>query len=251
MNAGQRMAETRAGKREPFILPAPRKRVNSPATKLLWRPGLWPYNLRRATQCLHMTTQCVLSPADYRRMPWKNGGGYTTEIATFPAGSDFASFAWRVSIAEVLRDGPFSPFPGVDRTLVLLAGGGMRLTEESAPIELRTAFEPMDFSGDASLQCSLLAGPVRDFNLMVRRGKARGSIVVCRDAGGRVAAASTYVCYAAAGTTECAVDGLPPIALAPFHTLVVTSDAGTAAPALRVRPLAAGAVTLVAAIRFT
>ena len=35
----------------------------------------------------------------------------------------------------------------------------------------------------------LLAGPVRDFNLMVRRGKARGSIVVCRDRADSVATA--------------------------------------------------------------
>jgi environmental stress-induced protein Ves len=184
-------------------------------------------------------------------MPWKNGGGNTTEIATFPEGSDFRSFIWRVSIAEVLQDGPFSPFAGVDRTLVLLAGGGMRLTGEGAPIELRTAFAPIVFSGDAALQCGLLAGPVRDFNLMVRRGKARGSIVVCRDGREPIAAADTYICHAAAGAAECTVDGHPPIALASSHTLVLASGTGTAAPALRVHPLAAGAVALVAAIRFT
>jgi hypothetical protein len=236
---------------KPFILPALRKRVNSRATKLLWRPGLWPYNLMRATHCLHMTTQCVLSPADYHSMPWKNGGGHTTEIATFPAGSDFASFIWRVSIAEVVQDGPFSPFPGVDRSLVLLAGGGIRLTGDEAPIELRTAFEPIDFSGESSLHCSLPAGPVRDFNLMVRRGAARGTIVVCRHGGGTIAAADACVCYAATGATQCTLEGHAPIALAPSHTLVHTSGTGTAAPALRVHPLAAGAIALVAAIRFT
>ena len=239
-----------AGTREPSILPGRRKRVNSPASKLLWRPGLWPYNLMRATQCLHMTTQCVLSPADYRRMPWKNGGGHTAEIATFPAGSDFASFVWRVSIAEIRQDGPFSPFAGVDRTLVLLAGSGMRLTGEGVTIELRMAFEPVVFSGDASLQCGLLAGPVRDFNLMVRRDAARGNVVVCRDGDGPIAAADTYVCHAAAGAAECMLDGHTPIALAPSHTLVVTSRTDTAAPALRVNLLGAGSVALVAAIRF-
>jgi hypothetical protein len=204
----------------------------------------------RATQCLHMTTRCVLSPADYRHMPWKNGGGHTTEIATFPSGSDFASFVWRVSIADVQQDGPFSTFAGVDRTLVLLAGGGMRLTGESAPIELRTAFEPIEFSGDASLQCSLLAGPVRDFNLMVRRGKARGSIVVCRDRVDSVAAADAYVCHVVAGAAVCTLEGQPPIELALSHTLVLTSGARTTVPALRVHPVAAGTVALVAAIRF-
>jgi uncharacterized protein len=203
----------------------------------------------RATQCLHMTTQCVLTPADYRRMPWKNGGGHTKEIATFPAGAGFAAFVWRVSIADVLQDGPFSPFPGVDRTLVLLAGEGMRLAGDGVPIELRTTFEPVGFSGDAALQCSLLDGPVRDFNLMVRRGAARGSIVVCR-AGAEVAAADTYVCHAAAGASECLVDGHEPVALAPSHTLVVTMEAGKAARGIRVQPLATGSVALVAAISF-
>ena len=250
MNAGQRKEGTRAAWREPFILPAPRKRVNSPATKLLWRPGLWPYNRMRATQCLHMTTQCVLAPADYRRMPWKNGGGHTTEIATFPAGSNLASFVWRLSVADVLRDGPFSLFPGVDRTVVLLAGAGMRLTGDGKPFELRTPFQPLEFSGDAPLQCRLLAGPVRDFNLMVRRDAARGSIVACRDGREPLPVAETCVCHAASGAVECVVEGCPPVVLAPFHTLVLTCDATGAAPRFRVHPLGADSVALVGAIQF-
>ena len=74
-----------------------------------------------------MTNHRVLSPADYRRMPWKNGGGHTTEIAAEPPGAGTASFVWRVSVADIAQDGPFSAFPGIDRTLVLLSGRGMRL----------------------------------------------------------------------------------------------------------------------------
>ena len=183
-------------------------------------------------------------------MPWKNGGGHTTEIAAHPAGSGFASFAWRVSVADVLQDGPFSPFAGIDRTLVLLAGAGMRLTGDGEPLELRTPFEPVSFSGDASLHCGLFAGPVRDFNLMVRRGIARGSVVVRREGGEGVAPADAYICYAAVGPSECLVAGHPPIPLAESHTLLVTADAGTAARGLSVNPLAAGSVALVARIRF-
>ena len=69
----------------------------------------------------------LLTPADYRPMPWKNGAGRTTEIAAHPAGAALDAFAWRVSIADVERDGPFSRFPGIDRTIVLLDGAGMRL----------------------------------------------------------------------------------------------------------------------------
>ncbi len=198
-----------------------------------------------------MITHRVLSPADYRRMPWKNGGGHTTEIAAHPTGSGFASFDWRVSVADVQQDGPFSPFAGIDRTLVLLAGAGMRLTGDGEPLELRTPFEPVSFSGDQSLHCSLFAGPVRDFNLMVRRGIVRGNVVVRREGGEAIAPADAYVCYAAMGPSECLFAGHPPISLAESHTFLVTPETGTAARGLNVNPLAAGSVALVAAIRFT
>jgi len=197
----------------------------------------------------HDMTHCVLNPNDYRRMPWKNGGGHTTQIASHPADAGLASFVWRVSVADVTQDGPFSPFAGVDRTLVLLTGAGIKLAGDGEPMELRAPFEPIIFSGDESLHCSLVAGPVRDFNLMVRRGAATGSVVVRREGGEPVPPADTYVCYAALGASECLVPGHPPIALAEDHTLLVTPESGAGNHGLSVNPLAAGSVALIAAIR--
>ena len=68
----------------------------------------------------------LFAPDEYRRMPWKNGGGSTDEIATYPRGAGLDAFDWRVSIAHVASDGPFSRFPGVERTITLLEGAGMR-----------------------------------------------------------------------------------------------------------------------------
>ena len=116
----------------------------------------------------------VLTPADYRRMPWKNGGGHTTEIAAEPPGAGMASFAWRVSVADIAHDGPFSAFPGVDRTLVLLAGDGMRLATAGDTMEMHAPYEPVTFAGEAPIECTLTDGPTRDFNLMVRREAASG-----------------------------------------------------------------------------
>jgi environmental stress-induced protein Ves len=45
---------------------------------------------------------------------WKNGGGTTREVVTQPPGAAFDEFNWRVSIATIASDGPFSTFPGVD-----------------------------------------------------------------------------------------------------------------------------------------
>ena len=187
----------------------------------------------------------LLAPADYRRMPWKNGGGHTLEIATHPADADLASFAWRVSIADVTRDGPFSAFPGVERTLVLLAGRGMRLVGAGDPMDLMTPFEPVTFAGEASLHCTLSDGPTRDFNLMVRRASASGEVVVVRDESLALPPAQTYVCFAAAGACECLIAGFPPLEVSPEHTLICHAEGGGG---MHVSPTSANAVALVVLI---
>ncbi len=109
-----------------------------------------------------------LPRADYRRMRWKNGAGWTTEIAQAPA--DDGGFVWRVSIAEVDADGDFSAFPGVDRSLLVLAGEGMALSlDDRAPALLRPLGEALAFPGEAAVRARLLGGPTRDFNVMTRR----------------------------------------------------------------------------------
>ncbi|MGE3875048.1 MAG: HutD family protein [Parvibaculaceae bacterium] len=124
----------------------------------------------------------ILRQEDYKVMPWKNGGGITTEIWVAPEGSGLAGapFDWRVSIADVASDGPFSKFAGYDRHIMLLEGAGMRLeTEESGVIDLGR-YRPAAFSGDWTVSGRLVAGPVRDFNLMVARRSGRGALACQR-----------------------------------------------------------------------
>jgi environmental stress-induced protein Ves len=124
-----------------------------------------------------MATTTLLKAADYRRMRWKNDGGWTTEIERDPA--DCASdFRWRISIAEIERDGPFSPFPGVDRELRLLAGNGIALDNGDAPtLRLVERFQHARFDGEARVDCRLVAGPTRDFNVMTRRGSTHATLM--------------------------------------------------------------------------
>lgn len=121
----------------------------------------------------------ILRRDDYKVMPWKNGGGITTEIAVDPPDGGFggAGFTWRVSIADVATDGPFSKFAGYDRHIMLLDGKGMRLdTDESGPLDLALPYRPVAFSGDWTVTGKLADGPVRDFNLMVARAQGKGSL---------------------------------------------------------------------------
>jgi hypothetical protein len=80
-----------------------------------------------------------------------------------------ATFHWRVSRARVERDGPFSVFPGVDRTIAIL-DGSIALAVDGAVHELGAA--PFAFAGDAATSARLPAGPITDLNVMTRRGRA-------------------------------------------------------------------------------
>jgi len=123
----------------------------------------------------------VIRPSEYRAMPWKNGGGVTTEIyASPPSGA----FDWRVSIATVNTDGPFSAFTGYERHIMPLSGEGMVLDIEGRGKFTLAPLRPFSFSGDAKVHGSLLQGAVLDFNLMVRRDFGQGTLRVVESRAG-------------------------------------------------------------------
>lgn len=123
----------------------------------------------------------VLRAADYRRMPWKNGGGETTEVAVHPADAGLGDFDWRVSMARVAADGSFSRFEGIDRTLCLLEGEGIDLSIDGRErVRVAAESEPYAFPGDAETAGSLVDGPIVDLNVMSRRARIRHSVRVLR-----------------------------------------------------------------------
>lgn len=114
--------------------------------------------------------------------PWKNGGGVTRTLSVDTAGQPPR---WRVSVADIDRDGPYSRFPGYDRVSVVLTGGGVELVAEGADVAdvadaERITLAPgvaTAFAGDAGFQSRLLNGPVRVLNLFVLRGAAVASVL--------------------------------------------------------------------------
>ena len=109
----------------------------------------------------------VIAANEYRRERWKNGTGWTREILRMP---DRADWNWRLSIAEIERDGPFSVFPGVDRELVLIHGNGLRLRFSDGEVrELQPPHGRIRFAGERDVNSELLDGTTHDFNLMWRR----------------------------------------------------------------------------------
>jgi hypothetical protein len=185
--------------------------------------------------------------ADQLVVSWRNGGGTTREVAAEPRGARAGdAFAWRVSIAQVGSNGPFSVFQGVDRTLWLLRGRGMELDIDGRQVRLRQAHERVDFTGEAKVTARLLDGPTEDLNLMVARSRVRAQARVVTLRTGEHAALdgvepAQHLCLALAGAVD--VEG---IALAEGD--VVWSAAAVASPwSIRARSDGAALIARMAA----
>lgn len=113
----------------------------------------------------------VVRAAEQPRIRWRNDGGWTRDIAR--DSSNEHDFSWRVSIADVEADGPFSIFEGFDRLLVLLDGVGMDLVfpESGEVIGLRPDARRARFAGEAAITAELLDGPTTDFNVIWDRSR--------------------------------------------------------------------------------
>jgi uncharacterized protein len=102
--------------------------------------------------------------------PWKNGGGSTTEIMVEPPGAPLTEFDWRISLATISQDGPFSLFPGIDRTLALVEGPGMVLdVGDTRRFVLGDEDTIIEFPGETEIRATLNGAPTIDFNVMTRR----------------------------------------------------------------------------------
>ena len=169
-----------------------------------------------------------LRTTDYRVMPWKNGGGTTTEVAVYPAGAGLESFEWRVSVADVGASGPFSTFPGCDRVIVQTDGTPMALSHAGRGEHRLSLLEPYAFDGDWATEGTLEAAAVRDFNVIARRGAARAALTVVHGPGHHVVAASPRVLllvHALRG--DCSVEvGESPVRLETGESVVTDEGAG-------------------------
>lgn len=153
-------------------------------------------------------------------VPWANGLGTTSVVARWP---DDDSWVWRLSLADVTTDGPFSSLPGIDRFIVVASGAGMELTIGDAPaVQLTVASPPFAFDGGADVMCHLIDGPIVDLNLMARSGTP-GSIVVHHLADGeRLDLESDVIaCVVLTGSVQADED------MHWRHDAIIDPDAGT------------------------
>ena len=170
----------------------------------------------------------ALDSADYRHMPWKNGGGVTIDIAVtmlpgFAAGS-WDGMVWRFSRTAIVTPGPFSDLSGSDRQLAVISGQGLVLETPVGEIDVRQPFRPVRFAGETSIVSRLEAGPVEVVNLIGDRSRVSIDLCCLSDGATIACPAGVHIIYAATSSCELSIDGKP-LEIAAGHAMRI--DAGT------------------------
>tara|TARA_R110002049_G_scaffold94498_5_gene232624 strand:+ start:618 stop:1205 length:588 start_codon:yes stop_codon:yes gene_type:complete len=147
----------------------------------------------------------ILKYGDLLDVPWKNGGGVTRNIAS---GLLDDRVVWSISRADVVQDGPFSDFTGMQRVLTVVSGGEMTLISPARSLEAKL-WEPVWFDGAVPIRSELRGDPLTDLNLMFRPTHCTATVKVLR------------------GTLDQSVS-CPPQGFIAYHALAGTARINTA-----------------------
>jgi uncharacterized protein len=112
----------------------------------------------------------VISANEFSKGLWKNGRGVSWDIATGPSRRG-QEFGWRLAIAEITEDGPFSLYGPIDRVFTLIEGNGVALVFRDRRLVIDGIHAPHTFACDVSTECHLTSGPCRALNLFTARGE--------------------------------------------------------------------------------
>jgi environmental stress-induced protein Ves len=119
----------------------------------------------------------IISPKQFKTVPWKNGLGETIEVAINEGGT-LEHFDWRLSMASVVEDGQFSNFTGYTRNLVLIEGNGISLQHNDNEIDkLSNLLDVATFDGGNKTIGNLHAGDITDFNIITRTERIKTRVI--------------------------------------------------------------------------
>ena len=170
----------------------------------------------------------LLRDGTYDRKPWKNGGGITEDVWLFPEGATHDDFDIRLSLAEISREGPFSAFPGIDRTITLVGGDQFVLEFDDGTRRRMTLLDPFSFDGALTPGSRLDGALSRDFNVMTRRSRWSHQVTVHRNGGSidvELDAGAVAVVHPAAGAWQVR-SGRHCATASPRDTVIVQAETG-------------------------
>jgi len=86
---------------------------------------------------------------------------------------------WRLSMADVSKDGAFSDFAGIMRILTVIKGSGVALIHDAGTLQAEL-WEPVRFDGALKIHATLNDGPLSDLNLMFDPKRCEGNVETLR-----------------------------------------------------------------------
>ncbi|ASO72904.1 HutD family protein [Acinetobacter baumannii] len=157
-------------------------------------------------------------------MLWKNGAGFTLEIARSQGEADFE---WRISMADVTTSGPFSLFPNKQRIISVLDGQGMVLHVDNLPAKKLKQGDIFAFHGESQVQSGLVDGAIRDLNLIYDPAKFHARFQWLNEAAEQafISSADLIFIFNQGGETEVNVDD-DFVQLAAHETLKIEKKSG-------------------------
>lgn len=160
----------------------------------------------------------------YTKMLWKNGAGFTLEIARSQGEADFD---WRISMADVTTSGPFSLFPNKQRIISVLDGKGMVLHVDDLPAKRLNQGDIFAFHGESQVQSELVDSAIRDLNLIYDPAKFHARFQWLNDAADQafISSADLIFIFNQGGETQVNVDDYS-VQLAAHETLKIERNAG-------------------------
>ncbi|AFU36244.1 MULTISPECIES: HutD/Ves family protein [Acinetobacter] len=160
----------------------------------------------------------------YTKMLWKNGAGFTLEIARSQGEADFE---WRISMADVTTSGPFSLFPNKQRIISVLDGQGMVLHVDNLPAKKLKQGDIFAFHGESQVQSGLVDGAIRDLNLIYDPAKFHARFQWLNEAAEQafISSADLIFIFNQGGETEVNVDD-DFVQLAAHETLKIEKKSG-------------------------
>ena len=166
----------------------------------------------------------VIRGSDLIKRPWRNGGGITREITEIRHDADLV---WRLSMADVVTDGPFSDFSGLMRVLTVIDGDAMELITPKGTL-LAVPLAPLKFDGALSVTSRLTNGPLRDLNLMFDPQVVSGDVTPIHGPMTQsftTTLSQSYALYLVSGEAQVTDPIGPETGLANGDTLILEADA--------------------------
>ena len=148
-------------------------------------------------------------------------------------------------MADIGAAGPFSRFDGMDRTAVMVRGGGLCLSGKTEVLRFDGPGSFAQFPGELALQCDAPELPTQLWNVMVRRGQAQADLLIVEDETVPLPFAPDLLLLVLRGRFALTLSGTEPLVLATGEGLHLK---GLVAPAY-LAPSQANSLLLVTALR--